>query len=278
MDAIINRALLQGVVVSALEAASLDAHVPHRLMIPSRPDLDAQKTVLEHTALTQARDALASLATGTGGLFFHDSDDLEDGFRQVATDPRVCYVLSFSPDNLKLNGKFHLLKLTLNNHESYIVQARRGYFASGTALAEQAPGANELQQVVFSLEEHHQLPAQVTTKVEKLNDHSSTLTVSIHVDVASLHYRKEADRSVNTLIFDTALFDRDGKYLASKEASLELHLKDGSVERFSKSGINAQTSFKVAPGAYRVREIVRDSETTGMSALNCDAQVPGASR
>jgi len=278
MDAIINRALLQGVVVSALEAASLDAHVPHRLMIPSRPDLDAQKTVLEHTALTQARDALASLATGTGGLFFHDSDDLEDGFRQVATDPRVCYVLSFSPDNLKLNGKFHSLKLTLNNHESYIVQARRGYFASGTALAEQAPGANELQQVVFSLEEHHQLPAQVTTKVEKLNDHSSTLTVSIHVDVASLHYRKEADRSVNTLIFDTALFDRDGKYLASKEASLELHLKDGSVERFSKSGINAQTSFKVAPGAYRVREVVRDSETTGMSALNCDAQVPGASR
>jgi hypothetical protein len=114
--------------------------------------------------------------------------------------------------------------------------------------------------------------------VEKLNDQNSKLIVSIHVDISSLRYRKEADRSVNTLIFNTALFDRDGKYVTGKEGSIELHLKDGSLEKFSKSGINAKTSFEVAPGTYRVREVVRDSESTGLSALNCEVQVPGASQ
>jgi VWFA-related protein len=278
MDAIINRALHQGVVISALDAVGLYAYLPHRLMIPGRPDLDARKTILEHMASTDARDVLATLTAGTGGVFFQNSNDFDDGFRQVAAVPEVSYVLSFSPQNVKLNGKFHSLKVTLNTHEPFTVQARRGYFASETALAEQAPSADELQQVVFSLEERHELLAEVSTKVEKLNDQKSTLTVSIHVDIASLRYRKEADRSVNTLIFDTALFDRDGKYVTAKEGSLALHLKDGSLEKFSKSGINAKTSFEVGPGAYRVREVVRDSESTGMSALNCEVQVPGASQ
>jgi hypothetical protein len=186
-------------------------------------------------------------------------------------------VLTFSPQNVKLNGKFHSLKVTLNTREPFTVQARRGYFASESTLAEQAPGGDEVQKAVFSLEERHELPAEVRTRVEKLSEQKSTLIVSIHVNVASLRYRKEADRSVDTLIFDTALFDQDGKYVTGKEASLELRLGDASLEKFSKSGINAQTRLEVGPGKYRVREVVRDSESTGMSALNCEAQVPGAS-
>jgi VWFA-related protein len=277
MDAIIDQALRQGVVINALDAAGPSARVPHRILAATRPDLDAQKTILDQRALNNARDVLANLTAGTGGVFFYDSGDFDAGFRQVAAVPEVYYVLSFSPQTVDLNGKFHSLKITLNNHEPFAVQARRGYFAPSGGPADQPPGAAELQRVVFSLEEHHELPAQVSAKVEKLNGQNSTLTVSIHVDVASLRYRKEAGRSVDTLIFDTALFDHDGKYVSSKEGTLELHLKDGTLEKFSRSGIYAQTSFKVGPGTYRVREVVRDSESTGMSALNCDAQVPGAS-
>jgi len=277
MDALIDQALRQGVVINALDAAGPSARVPHRILAASRPDLDAQKTILDQHALNSARGVLANLTAGTGGVFFYDSGDFDAGFRQVAAVPEVYYVLSFSPQTVDLNGRFHSLKVTLNNHEPFAVQARRGYFAPSSGPADQPPSAAELQRVVFSLEEHHELPAQVSAKVEKLNGPNSTLTVSVHVDVASLRYRKEAGRSVDTLIFDTALFDRDGKYVGSKEGTLELHLKDGTLEKFSRSGIFAQTSFKVGPGAYRVREVVRDSQSTGMSALNCDAQVPGAS-
>ena len=277
IDAIINRALHQDVVISAIDAVGLEARVPHEITNVGRPDIEALKTKLINEGVVTSGDVLASLSSSTGGVFFHNSNDFDDGFRQAAAVPEVYYVLAFSPQEVKLNGKFHSLKVTLSTHEPFTVQARRGYFASETALAEGAASADDLQKVLFSLQERHELPAEVSTKVEKLNDQKSTLTVSVHVDITSLRYRKEADRSVDTLIFDTALFDRDGKYVTSKEASLDLHLKDATLEKFSKSGINAKTSFEVGPGTYRVREVVRDSESTGMSALNSDVQVPGAS-
>lgn len=137
MDAIINRALHQGVVINALDAAGLYTYLPHPLLTPNRLDLGAHKTLLGHMALTDAHDVLATLTAGTGGVFFHNSNDFDDGFRQVAAVPEVCYVLSFSPQNVKLNGKLHSLKVTLNTRGPFTVQARRGYFASENALAEQ---------------------------------------------------------------------------------------------------------------------------------------------
>jgi hypothetical protein len=276
VDAITDRALQQQVVISAIDAAGLDARLPTEITNVALQSIEALRVRLKNTGTVVSSGVLANLSADTGGVFFHNSNDYDEGFRAAAVVPEVYYVLSFSPQDVKLNGKFHSLKVTLNTPEHFTVQARRGYFASETTLAEQAPGADELQRAVFSLDEQHNLPAEVSAKVEKLNDQKWKLIVSIHVNIDSLRYRKEAERSVDTLIFDTALFDHDGKYVTGKEASLELHLKDATLEKFSKSGINAQTSFEVGPGTYRVREVVRDSESTGMSALNCEVEVPGA--
>jgi len=127
---------------------------------------------------------------------------------------------------------------------------------------------------VFSQEEIHGLSAEVTAQVEKASNRESKLTVMIHVDVRQLQFRKEGDRSVDKLIFHTTLFDYDGKYVTAKEASLDLHMKDTTLERLVQSGLNAKTSFKVAPGTYRIREVVQDTESKTMSALNYNVQVP----
>jgi hypothetical protein len=244
-------------------------------MISTRLDLESRQTLIENTGTVAAQDVLAGLSAATGGVFFHNSNDFNDGFRQAAAVPEVYYVLTFTPANIKLDGKFHALKVTLNNHERLTVQARRGYFASASGLAGQASSQDELEKVVFSQEEIHGLPAEATAQVEKVSDRESKLTVTIHVDVRLLQFRKEADRSVDKLIFHTTLFDRDGKYVTAKESSLDLHLKDATLEKFTQSGINAKTSFQVPPGTYRVREVVRDTESKGMSALNCIVEVPG---
>ena len=220
-------------------------------------------------------DVLANLSAGTGGVFFHNSNDFDDGFRQAAAIPEVYYVLTFSPPNIKLDGKFHSLKVTLNTRRPLTVLARRGYFASAAALAGQASSQDELEKLVFSQEEFHGLPADVTAQVAKASDRESKLTVMIHVDIRQLQFRKEAGLSVDKLIFHTTLFDRDGKYVAAKEASLDLHLKDATLEKLVQSGLNAKTSFPVPPGTYRVREVVRDTESNGTSALNCVVEVPG---
>ena len=274
IDGITNRALQQDVVISAIDAAGLAARNPHG-MIAGRPDLETHKFMIANSGTVASEDVLASLSAGTGGVFFHNSNDFNDGFRQTAAIPEVYYVLTFSPPNVKLDGKFHSLKVALNTRERLIVQARRGYFASASGLAGRPSSQDELEKVVFSREEFHGLSAEVSAQVEKASDRESKLTVMIHVDVRLLQFRKEGDRSVDKLIFHTTLFDPDGKYVTAKEASLDLHLKDTTLERLVQSGLNAKTSFQVAPGRYRVREVVRDTESKGMSALNCIVEVPG---
>ena len=277
VDAITDRALQQQVVVSAIDAAGLVTGLPNEITNAALQSVEAIRMRLKRTGVVAMSGVLAYLSSDTGGVFFHNSNDFAEGFRQAAAVPEVYYLLSFSPQDVKLNGKFHSLKVSLTNPGHLTVQARRGYFASEATLVEKAPGASELERAVFSLEEVHGLPADVSAKMEKLSDQKAKLVVSIHVNIASLRYRQEAGRSVDTLIFDTALFDRDGKYVASKEASIDLRLTDATLEKFSKSGIVAQTNFEVGPGTYRVREVVRDSQSTGMSALNCAVEAPGGS-
>jgi VWFA-related protein len=77
---------------------------------------------------------LADLAYGTGGMFFHNSNDLRTGFRQTADVPEFIYVLGFSPQ--KLDGKFHKLKVKVNGAEKMAVQARAGYYALKPASAQ----------------------------------------------------------------------------------------------------------------------------------------------
>ncbi len=137
VDAIINRALQKEVVISAIYSPGLEAPVPGETadqiyQLPAR--LEATKNNLKNIGSAYSTSVLANLSSGTGGVFFYNNNDFDEGFRRAAAVPEVLYVLTFSPPDAKLNGKFHSLKVTLSTREHFTVQARRGYFASKTSL------------------------------------------------------------------------------------------------------------------------------------------------
>ena len=275
IEQLVQIALHQEVAISAIDAAGLAPFSARPVEDSSRPDLQLQKDLMYKQGETMSRDVLANLAAGTGGVFFHNSNDFGEGFHETAATPEVSYVLSFSPADFKLDGKFHTLKVMLNGHKSWSVEARRGYFDPVESLADQQPGQDQLDALMFSLNEIHALPVEVSAQTGKLAMPPATLTVVIHVDLGSLQFRKEEDRSVNTVTLDTALFDQDGKYLSGKEESFDMHLKDASLRKLSTSGIYLKTSFQPPPGTYRIREVVRDAVAKQLSALNAQAEVPG---
>jgi VWFA-related protein len=268
VDKLVNQAVQQNIVINALDAAGLYTRSSRPGRFGPRLDLEVQKTGMENTQLEVARDVLAGLSAGTGGTYFRNSNDFDQGFRVTAQAPEVYYTLSFSPRDVKLDGKFHLLKVVLNNAGDHLrVEARRGYVAPQGREQEAARTQTEIEKLVFSLEELHGLPVEVTAQVEK-GSPASTLTIKVHVDISVLHFRKDADRNIDTLIFETVLFDRDGKYVAAKEGSLDLRLKDANLGKFTQSGINAVVKFQVPPGTYRIRELVRDTESKDLAAVN----------
>jgi VWFA-related protein len=69
---------------------------------------------------------MQELADGSGGTYFHNSNDLKGGLAQLTRAPAYVYVLGFSP-SVKNDGAYHRLKIAINVPGAR-VQARRGYF------------------------------------------------------------------------------------------------------------------------------------------------------
>lgn len=78
-------------------------------------------------AMKAAENVMAELADGTGGTFFHNSNDLDAGFNALTEAPEVVYVLELSLDNVKPDGTYHRLKVQVDR-DGLELQARRGYF------------------------------------------------------------------------------------------------------------------------------------------------------
>jgi len=88
-----------------------------------------QEQVRSHVeSLTGIEDVMAGLADASGGTFFHNSNNLEAGFRSLLSGPAYLYLLSFSVADVRPNGAYHDLKVKVNQ-DGLSLQARRGYFA-----------------------------------------------------------------------------------------------------------------------------------------------------
>jgi len=85
-------------------------------------------SALRRGSLSGDEAALASLADGTGGRFFHNSNDLGAGFKGLTAVPECVYVLELALDGVKPDGTLHRLMVKVDRADLE-VQARRGYLA-----------------------------------------------------------------------------------------------------------------------------------------------------
>jgi VWFA-related protein len=280
---IIDRALRANVIINALDARGLytdpaigDAskHAGVGGEIGSADNWHALKgQILSQSARLEIA-GMQSLAFETGGIFFANSNDLEAGFRRTAALPGAYYVLAFSPQNLKLDGAFHPLQVRLVSQHGLTLQARRGYFAAEKSDDPSAREKEEIEEAVFSQDEMQGIPIEVHTQFFQGNGSETRLSVLIHLNLRVLHFHKQDGRNLNRLVFVTALFDRDGRYVAGKERDLDLNLRDSSLEKLEQSGIHLKTNFDLKPGVYLVRQIVRDREGGQVSGVTQSVEIP----
>jgi VWFA-related protein len=273
---LIDRALRSQVIVSALNGRGL-------YTVDPLGDISQNGPANEFASLSRAQYAAASataeeeilhdLAYGTGGSFFHNNNDLDAGFRYIATAPEYSYVLGFSPQNLKLDGRFHDLKVTVKNGQKLAIQARKGYYAPKHVADPAEEAKQEIEDALFSQEELHDLPVDLRTQFFKPNDLDAKLAVLVHVDVKKMHFRKAEGRNQNNLTIVSGLFDRNGKFITGNQKILDMHLKDETLANKLGSGITVKSSFDVKPGSYLVRLVVRDAEGQ-LSAANGAIEIP----
>ena len=121
---LMDLAALSNVTISALDvrgvySSETTASMGRQASSPFQADI-------RRSSMRAAENALGELAAGTGGTFFHSSNDLQAGFKALADGPEVVYVLELALGNIKSDGSYHRLKVKVDR-SGLDVQARRGY-------------------------------------------------------------------------------------------------------------------------------------------------------
>jgi len=280
---LVDQALRAQVVINALDARGLYAPIPggdasskgvadHT--IRGQPNPTAPHAILDLQEDSIQQEILSVLAYGTGGNFFRNNNDMNEGLRRMAESPEYYYILGFTPQNLKTDGKFHTLKVSLKGQGKYDLQARRGYYAPRKADDPVEAAKREIQDEVLSSEELHDLPVALHTQFFKASDDSAKLTVMARIDVKRLHYKHADNRNQNEVTVVTAVFDRNGNMLQANQKLVQMRWKTETLQTKLASGITLRSSFDVKPGRYMVRVVARDTEQQLMSAENGAVEIP----
>jgi VWFA-related protein len=274
---LVDRATRANIVINTIDARGL--YTPDVLGDIADPPNDTIRTAGFKTSYRAAaqfaqEDVLAQLADGTGGKFFHNRNDVDEAMREAGAAPSFSYLLGFSPQNLKIDGRFHTLKVALTSKEKFEIQARHGYFAPKTLADPVEATKQEMQEALFSQEEIRDLPVELQTQFFKKDDAQARLAVLTHFDLKAIHFQKLQGRNNDQLTIVTGIFDENGNFVTGLSKVVEMNLLDTTYSRLSRSGFTVKTSFDVKPGTYLVRLVVRDAVGAQMAARNGAVVIP----
>jgi hypothetical protein len=267
---VMDRAIRANVVISSLGTQAVfattpggNAETPPGLRIDVKQAFDIKSGYADEGIMEDLADA-------TGGTFFHNNNDYFAGFKRLAAQPEYIYVLGFSPQNLKLDGSLHALKVTLKNGAGLQLQARRSYFV-GHAVEQRD---EEVKEAFFSRDEIRGLPVELFTEILKKDDDNADLSILARVDLKRLHFRKSQGLNNDKLTLMAGVFDLSGNYVTGSLRTIDLKLRDQTLEEFPQERMTVRTDLDVASGSYTVRLVIRDSEGQIMSALNSAVVIP----
>jgi VWFA-related protein len=288
----IERAVRAGVVVNTIDARGLytpeglpaidappvEAPFKHREgnRLVDDPHIDYEGIEGQYRMQTQfdSGQVLASMASNTGGTYFHNRNDLDKALGQALSAPKVSYILGFRPEGATADGKFHKLKVELSNGKKYQIEARNGYFARKKLGDPEEEAKQEVRETLFSGEEIETIPIQLKTQFLNMNATSSQLTVYTHLDIQGIRLRKADGRNRNDIVLATGVFDRNGQLVDGQMKEIALKLQDSTVDRLRHSGLTFKTVFQVKPGSYIVRSVLRTLEGNQLTARNLTTVIP----
>ncbi len=128
---VLDLAARENVTISALDARGLyttNLDASERGGASTRELMTGEMAQYHSETMNLSEDVMAEFANGSGGKFFHNSNDLEGGFKELAQAPEYVYLLEMSLEHVKQDGMYHRIKVKLDR-ESLKVESRRGYVA-----------------------------------------------------------------------------------------------------------------------------------------------------
>jgi VWFA-related protein len=137
--------------VRALNQANVAVYPVDARGLMTDPGFAAEQSISPSTGWTPPNiDTMKELASGTGGLAFYNTNDIQGSIRRAIEDSRITYTLGYYPSDDSTDGKYRTIKVKVNR-PGLTVRHRRGYTGAKveTTLSDKTADV-ELRQALWS--------------------------------------------------------------------------------------------------------------------------------
>lgn len=239
------RGLMTSSSYSAMNSGRFDLRVPPRNMGPDQRNFDT----------------MIVLADRTGGKASYNTNDIEGAVQRAIADGQYTYTLGFYPTHGKWDGKFHELKVRVNE-KGLSLRHRKGYFALSDPPNGSAENQAALDAAIGSPVEWTNLDLEVTLK--SFDSASHAIEIQVALDTHELSLTSKDGRWSDTLLVFFGQLGAGDKVITSEKETFGLNLKPETYERMMKSGTKFSGRLTLSPEVVSLRVVAQD---TGSGAI-----------
>ncbi len=273
---VVTTALKSGVTMNAIDIRGLYTTIDPANEAGLRSpisELHVAKAAHRITDMSMQKEPLFQLANETGGTFVDSTNDLSSGLRQIITHSSANYVISYASPAAPADGKYHSIKVEVLR-PGVKLDYRRGYYSPKQQASYVTRKSEDILDALSAPGDLNEIPVDFSYDSLRLEDGRFELSLVMKVQAESLPFLFEDERQQNLLHFLLAVFDENGKYVDGIEKALELKLTQPNYQSFKSHGFASKAEFKLAPGRYRIKAVVRESVQAKMGSLSKTIEIP----
>jgi len=221
-----------------------------------------------------SQSVMNTMAAGTGGRAFYNSNALDTGIRSSIDDGSTYYTLSYYPNNKLWNGKFRIIQIG-TSHPDVNLRYRAGYYALDPELVK------DPKQIAADLSEALTLDAPATTAVlfkagvvPSDKEHNKVL-VNFAIDPHTVSFTQKDDGLHHAQVScAVVVYSEKGSFVKQEANNLNATLKPENYQKLMQQYFPCQKTVDLRSGKYILKLGVVDRVTNLIGTTTAKVTVP----
>ena len=217
-----------------------------------------------------SQSTMEQIAADTGGTAYMNQNQIDHAVALSVSDGASYYSLAYYPNNKNWDGKFRPVQVKVDR-AGVRLRYRRGYYAVDSLQTAQRKVNGADPDLAFALQGEF-FPATMVRfdarVIRPAPSPSMRVPIEFFVDTNTLSCDATANgKRRYSADFHVGAFSADGRLVAHIDKRLEAAPTKEEYERLHQQGLPFQTSLNLPQGRYRLRLVVRDSQTGSLGSL-----------
>lgn len=259
---------MQGVVHAALRAGTILSTVDMRGLYTTSYRASEVAALATEATLSQMSmrvenmrvqsQPLAQLALETGGVHFHNDNDLFGGLKQIADNQSFYYVLTYASPATASDGRYHRIEVKVSR-PGLKVTHRSGYYAPREDPTYIGLKKREVLDALRAPGNLNEIPIRLSYNAFPVGEDRYQVDAFTRIDFGRLPFLEKKDRQTNLLHLITAAYGEKGGYLGGQEKQLDLRLTRSGRQELAALGATSKFTLEAPPGEHELKAVVRES-------------------